>query len=112
MYLTHERYLELGGEKVTDQDTYEKLEYKAWMKVNTRTQGRIKEPLENIQRLMVELIDLEYDRIMHNVKQVANDGVSVTYSDNASYDDQEDELIRDYAGKLAWRGVSDLRQTS
>lgn len=112
MYITIQQYQELGGSTVTDTETFEKLEYKAWMKVNSRTQGRIKEPLENIQRLMVELIDLEYERIQQNVKQVSNDGVSVTYTDGTSIESREEELIRDYAGKLAWRGVSDLRQTS
>ena len=112
MYLTLEEYLDFGGEKVTDSSQFERLEYKAWKLVDTRTQGRIREPLENIKRLMVELIDLEFEKTNQGVKQVSNDGVAVTYKDDVLLETKEEELIQDYAGKYAWRGVSDLRQTS
>lgn len=105
MYLTLAEYTDYGGRKVTETSQFERLEAKAWYKLNLRTQGRIKEPLENIKRLMVELIDLEDDLCNANVKQVSNDGVAVTYMDNVSVDRRIEELIATYAGKYAWRGI-------
>ena len=92
MYITLEEYLELGGEKVTDANLFDRLERKAWYVLDQRTQGRIKEPLENIKRLMVELIDLEHDRDI-GVKQVSNDGVSVTYTDAITYSQNVEQLV-------------------
>lgn len=105
MYITLEEYLEYGGEKVTDESLFERLEARAWHKLNNRTMGRIKEPLDNIKRLMVELIDLEKRKDERVVQSVSNDGVSVSYSDRFNYTAEFEELVSAYAGALAWRGV-------
>lgn len=112
MYITLIEYHELGGVKELDSTTFERLESRAWNKLNMRTQGRIKEPLDNIKRLMVELIDLEDEMRNLDVKQVSNDGVSVTYNSAGTFNQRFEELVVAYAGKLAWRGVDDVSKTS
>lgn len=112
MYITFKDYEEYGGKTVTDIADFDRLEAKAWYKLDMRTQGRIKEPLENIKRLMVELIDLENDMCNLNVKQVSNDGVAVTYRDTMDYTQRFEDLVSSYAGKFAWRGIDEVSTAS
>lgn len=112
MYITLDEYLEYGGQKVTDATTFYRIESSVWAKLNARTQGRIKEPLENIKRLMVELVDLEFDVRNRGVKKISNDGVSITYDDDIDTENKFESLVVAYSGKLAWRGVNDVSKTS
>lgn len=107
MYITLEDYLEMGGRHVTDQADFERYEFRARMILDQRTQNRITEPSDKIRRLMVELIDLDFNETEREVTSTSNDGVSVRYSKRNEdyYKSKADTLISAYCGDLAWRGL-------
>lgn len=91
MYLTHDEYLEFGG-NIEDETLYNRHEYRARMMIDLATLGRVNQVIaerESVKRCMYELIEkYEQERQQEasgiGVTSVSNDGVSVSYGDSGS----------------------------
>lgn len=105
MYLEYSEYKDLGGTKVSESD-FTRLAYRAEKTIDTFTFGRLKamkSTPEEVKRLMVELVDMEYNTQAVRsgeavVKSFSTDGYSESY-ETADMDDLEDiqqDLIYEY----------------
>ena len=109
MWLSYIEYRGFGG--TASESDFIGLELKSRKRIDYRTLERIKEPDNDIKRLVFELIEM-YRKASErdgNVSGYGNDGVSVSYvspeAAKADFDAKADELIDSVVGNLGYRGL-------
>lgn len=98
-YLSHEEYKTMGG--TAEQTAFDILEMKARKKIDYYTQNRLvnvadEDINDTVKYLMYDLIKLDESVNKQNISSASNDGVSITYADNAEIRAKIEELIKFY----------------
>lgn len=106
MYVTYEFYSQNGG-TITDSTAFFRYEYMSEQYLRGITSERIDNMTaipESVQRLMIELIDIDYSANLQTqisvplVTSVSNDGVSESYKvmDSQLLDVEKAKLVKQY----------------
>ncbi len=109
MWLTYDEYTAMGG--TADIHKFESLEMKARKRIDYRTLERIRDPDEDIKKLVFELVEMQRGFGSHDnsVSSYGNDGVSVSYVSpevlKKDFEAKADTLIDAVAGDFAYRGL-------
>lgn len=110
-YITYERYAKLGGK--APEAAFSALERKARHEVDYLTQNRLQDvaTIEKhrsvVEETMVDLIDVFYEAGQgEQVSSFSNDGVSVSFAETKSTDDEAAQIIVKYLpSELLYLGV-------
>ena len=108
MYLTYEKYQELGGE--LDEAPFTLLEYKSRKQIDKYSYGRLIDGIpedltEDIEKAMMCLIEFNLHNKTSNLVSETIDGYSVSYGDTEENENKIRTLVEDLLEGLEINGV-------
>lgn len=108
MYLTYDKYIELGGE--LEEAPFTLLEYKSRKQIDKYSFGRlingIPENLkQDIEKAMMSLVEFNLNNNTSNLTSETIDGYSVSYGDTEENENKIRALVKDLLEGLEIDGV-------
>lgn len=108
MYLTYDKYKELGGE--LEQAPFTILEYKSRKQIDKYTYGRLIEGIpeiikDDIEKAMISLIEYNKTNNLNNLISESIDGYSANYGTAKEQEEKIKTLVEDLLSGLNIDGV-------